>query len=247
MMGAFARRTDQRREGKMDPVARIVVAEDDSNIASLIVSYLEREGYEVAVAHDGIRALELAERLHPDLVVLDLMLPELDGWEVCKRLRQTTDTPILMLTARGEEHDRILGFALGADDYVVKPFSPGELVLRVKAILRRAASASPPHDPVLKRGGLLLDPERHRVVLGDRPIALTETEFRLLQLLMSRPGRVFSRGALLEQIKPSQVVVDRTIDVHIGNLRSKLGNASERQRFIETVRGVGYRFREESP
>lgn len=244
-MSAFAWGTDQRRQTRTESAATIVVAEDDPNIASLVESYLEREGYAVAVAHDGLRALDLAERLHPDLVVLDLMLPDMDGWEVCKRLRQGADTPILMLTARGEEHDRILGLALGADDYVVKPFSPRELVLRVKAILRRAASVAMPPDQTLKSDGLLLDPERRRVSLDDQALSLTDTEFRLLHLLMSRPGRVFTRGALLEQLNPTQVVVERTIDVHIGNLRSKLGKASEQPQFIETVRGVGYRFREE--
>jgi DNA-binding response OmpR family regulator len=172
------------------------------------------------------------------------MLPRIDGWEVCRRLRQSSDVPILILTARGEEMDRVLGLNLCADDYVVKPFSPRELVARVKAILRRGRLGREERGKVLSHEDLVLDLEKHRVNLSGRPISLTPHEFRLLQTLMANPGRVFSREELVGRLYPKQeaVVVDRVVDVHIGKLRQKIEKDPTNPRFILTVRGIGYQF-----
>ena len=169
----------------------ILIAEDDRNIASLVRTYLEQAGFSVLVAHDGRAALELARSRRPIFVILDWMLPGMEGTEICRELRKTSDVPILMLTARGDETDRIVGFAVGADDYVVKPFSPRELVERVKAILRRAGWRDAEPSRVLGLGGLLVEPEKHKVTLGGRPVQLTPSEYKLLQALASHPGRVF--------------------------------------------------------
>jgi DNA-binding response OmpR family regulator len=225
-----------------DPPQTILVAEDDPNIAALVARYLEREGFKALVATDGERALELARR-GPALVVLDLMLPKVDGWEVCRRLRATSDVPIVMLTAREDEADRVAGLVLGADDYVVKPFSPRELVARIKAVLRRAHRPSGPAGPVLEHGALTLDAERHRVTLDGRDVALTPSEFTLLHCLMAAPGRVFSRRQLLDRLHgDGGVVVDRVVDVHVGKLRRKIEADPTHPNYVETVRGVGYRF-----
>jgi DNA-binding response OmpR family regulator len=221
----------------------ILVIEDDRNIASLVAAYLERDGFRVETAGDGVFGLDLARRHRPDLVVLDLMLPGLDGWQVCRELRSGSDVPILMLTARAEELDRLLGYALGTDDYVVKPFSPRELVERVKAILRRVQPRTSNSRTILRGGNLELDTEAHRARLGDQELVLTPVEFRLLEALMRRPGLALSRGALLSHIKTrGEIVVDRVVDVHVGKLRRKIEVDPTHPRYIQTVRGIGYRF-----
>jgi len=231
--------------GSPDSPSPILIVEDDRNIASLVATYLTREGFSTLVAGDGEEAVQLARRHRPRLIILDLMLPKLDGWAVCREVRSHSDVPILMLTARGEEVDRILGFALSADDYVVKPFSPRELVERVKAILRRARPESDTTPGPIAQAGLVLDPAKQKVTRDGRPVALTPSEFRLLQALMTAPGRVFSRQQLLNHLQiRGQTVVDRVIDVHIGKLRQKIETDPARPRFILTVRGTGYRFAE---
>jgi DNA-binding response OmpR family regulator len=220
----------------------ILIAEDDPNIAALVARYLKREGFVPQVALDGHKALAQA-RQGPALVILDLMLPGLDGWEVCRRLRRDSDVPIIMLTAREEEVDRVTGLALGADDYVVKPFSPRELVERVKAVLRRVAPRRQPSPTVLRCGDLTLDTARHRVTLGQSPVSLTPSEFTLLEALMGTPGRVFTRAELLDKLHgTAAMVVDRVVDVHVGKLRKKIEADPARPRYVFTVRGVGYRF-----
>jgi DNA-binding response OmpR family regulator len=220
--------------------------EDDRKTASLVALYLEREGFKTIAAHDGDEALKLAERHKPIFVVLDLMLPKTDGWEVCRTLRRSSEVPILILTAREEEMDRVLGLSLGADDYVVKPFSPRELVARVKAILRRTQSVSREEKNLLSFGPLALDLQKRRVTLNDRPVSLTRFEYNLLSALMASPGRVFSRDELLASLYPSgEAVIDRVIDVHIGKLRQKIEDDISNPRYILTVRGLGYRFADE--
>jgi DNA-binding response OmpR family regulator len=224
----------------------ILIVEDDKKTASLVALYLEREGFQTFLAPDGVQALELAKRHNPALVILDLMLPKLDGWEVCRQLRRTSDVPILMLTARGEEIDRVSGLTLGADDYVAKPFSPRELVARVKAILRRARPEIPQGKNFLSHGKLAIDLEKRKVTLDDHTISLTPHEYRLLQALMSAPGRVFTRSELLDHLYPGgEEVIDRVIDVHIGKLREKIEQDPANPRYILTVRGVGYQFAED--
>jgi DNA-binding response OmpR family regulator len=224
----------------------ILIVEDDTKTASLLALYLEREGYETAVVHDGLRALELARQRHPAFVILDLMLPQLDGWEVCRQLRDFSDVPILMLTARGEEVDRVLGFMIGADDYVVKPFSPRELVERVKAILRRTQSKAVGKLDKLRIGEMILDIQKHKLTLSDRQVTLTPSEFKLLRILMSSPGRLFTREQLLSALYPhGEEVVDRVIDVHIGKLRQKIEADPGNPRYILTIRGFGYQFAED--
>ena len=175
----------------------ILIVEDDKKTASLVALYLEKEGFKTIHAFDGQGALELVKRHHLDFVILDLMLPKVDGWEICSEIRNSSNVPILILTAREEEMDRVLGLSLGADDYVVKPFSPRELVARVKAILCRTRPEPSTGKGLLSHGGLLLDLEKRKVTLNDRPISLTSFEFMLLQALMASPGRVFSRDELL--------------------------------------------------
>lgn len=224
----------------------ILIVEDDKKTASLVAMYLEREGYRTVVAHDGSQALELARLHKPMFVILDLMLPVLDGWEVCRYLRQTSDVPILMLSAREEEVDRVSGLTLGADDYVVKPFSPRELVARVKAILRRGRLERSQSNVVLSRGDLVLDVEKRKVTLKGNPVVLTPHEFNILQSLMSIPGRVFTRDELLSRLYPREevTVIDRVVDVHIGKLRQKIENDPSNPIYVLTVRGVGYQFAE---
>lgn len=226
----------------------ILVVEDDRKTANLVSLYLEKEHFEALYASDGEQALELARQHQPGLIILDLMLPKLDGIDVCRRIRTESDVPILMLTAKDEELDRVLGLSLGADDYMVKPFSPRELVARVKAILRRANQDFPGAQRPLSFQGLLLDPVRRKVTLDGRPISLTLSEYELLKALMEAPGRVFSRDELLTRLYPEgEAVVDRVIDVHIGKLREKIEDSTARPRYILTVRGMGYRFAEGDP
>lgn len=221
----------------------ILIVEDDKKTASLIAVYLEREGFITLPASDGQQALSLAERHQLLFVILDLMLPKVDGWELCRTLRQNSDVPILILTAREEEMDRIQGLSLGADDYVVKPFSPRELVARVKAIMRRVRpeAATPTH--ILSYGDLVFDHQRRKVSIAGKPVSLTPLEFKLLQALISARGRVFSREELLRAIYPSgEAVIDRVIDVHVGKLRHKLESDPSAPQYILTVRGLGYQF-----
>ena len=228
--------------------APILIIEDDAKTAALIALYLEKEGYRTLVAYDGETALQMAQKQRPMFVVLDLMLPRLDGWEVCRRLRKTSEVPILILTAKDEEVDRVAGLTLGADDYVVKPFSPRELVARVRAILRRAQSRPAAEaTPVLSYRGLVLDPEKQKVTLNGQRIELTHHEFTLLRVLMAAPGRVFSRDELLASLYPNResIVIDRVVDVHIGKIRQKLEKDPTNPAFILTVRGSGYRFAED--
>ncbi len=223
--------------------AKILIVEDDKNTANLVATYLQKEGFSVLVENDGEKGLQTARVKQPNLVILDLMLPNIDGLEICRRLRSESNLPILMLTAREEEIDRVLGFSLGADDYVVKPFSPRELVERVKAILRRAQPAPEAEVKLLSCGQLQLDPEKHKVTLGDKVIYLTTSEYKLLYILMISPGRVFSRAELLRHFyEQEEAVIERVIDVHINKLRQKIEFDSGHPIFIETVRGFGYRF-----
>jgi DNA-binding response OmpR family regulator len=221
----------------------VLIVEDDRNTAALVATYLEREGFSTVVVHDGGQAIEIAGACDPVFVILDVMLPNMDGRDICRTLRKSSDVPVLILTAREEELDRVAGLAMGADDYVVKPFSPRELVERVKAILRRSRTAAPAVSPVLSFAGLELDPEKHRVARDGKLIALTSWEYKLLHALMSSPGRAFSREELLNQCyQNSEAVIERVIDVHIGKLRQKIEDDPAQPRFVLTVRGHGYRF-----
>ena len=223
----------------------ILIVEDDQNTSSLVETYLQKEGFSTLAAFDGERALAIARRQKLAFVILDIMLPKMDGWEICRELRKVSDVPILMLTAREEEIDRILGLSLGADDYVVKPFSPRELVERVKAILRRTESRPAQEDQVLSHGGLVLDPVKYKVTMNGEPVSLTTSESKLLQTLMASPGRVFSREALLDRFyEHGETVIDRVIDVHVGKLRQKIEENPAKPKMIQTVRGFGYRFAE---
>ncbi len=223
--------------------SRILVVEDETDLAELVAFNLRAAGHDVSVVHDGHAALAEIQRAQPDLLVLDVMLPDLSGVEVCRRLRRSPDTarlPVLMLTARSDEVDRIVGFEVGADDYVPKPFSPRELVLRVESILRRTIPASEVGgQQVIALGELTIDVPAHRVEVQGKEVLLTALEFRLLLDLASRAGRVQSRDALLERVWGySPNVETRTVDTHVKRLREKLGAGAAR---IETVRGVGYR------
>lgn len=230
----------------MDPASTktILIIEDDPNTAALVALYLEREGFIPVTAGDGETGVDLAGRHRPDLIILDLMLPKMDGWEVCRRLRRQTEIPIIMLTARGEEIDKVAGLTLGADDYVVKPFSPRELVARVKAVLRRAARQGAGSETLFSHAGVHLDIEKRRLSVDGHPVSLTPHEYALLEALLSVPGRVFTRDELLNRIYPrgEAVVIERVVDVHIGKLRQKIEPDPSKPRYILTVRGVGYRF-----
>ncbi len=214
---------------------RILLVEDDPKTRETVALYLQREGYEVATAEDGVRALDVAREVDPHLVVLDLMLPRLDGLQVCRALRENGDTAIIMVTARSTEEDKLTGLDLGADDYVTKPFSPRELMARVRAVLRRAAE-----EDVVEAGELRLDRLRREVRVRDVPVAVTPTEFRLLDALARAPGRTFTRQELVERaLGEDYDGLDRTVDVHVMNLRKKLGEAGK---VLVTVFGVGYKF-----
>jgi phosphate regulon transcriptional regulator PhoB len=221
---------------------KVLVVDDEESVRELIELYLTKEGFEVIPAKDGKEALRLNGEHHPDLIVLDLMLPGLDGWEVCKQIRSGSRVPIIMLTARAEEVDRVVGLELGADDYVVKPFSPREMVARVKAVLRRG-SAGPDEQETLTFPGLRIDRTQHRLEVDGEDVHLTPTEFRLLWCLASQPGRVFSRAELLDKIWGYDSESDaRTVDVHIKRLRQKTRAAEKRSFAITTVWGLGYKF-----
>ena len=227
------------------PQGPILVVDDDAKILRLVRTYLEREGFRVIEAQDGRSALAAIGLEAPALVILDIMLPEVDGLAVIKAVRRTDRTPIVVLSALGAADDRISGLAAGADDYVPKPFSPAELVLRVKRVLERASGAAfgSPREEPLQHGELLVDRERHEVRIADRQIELTRVEFRLLTALLEAGGRVLSRDRLLDVVYGDEglEILDRTIDVHIRRLRDKLGDDPDNPRYVATVRGVGYR------
>lgn len=231
-------------------MSRILVVDDDPQIVRLVRSYLEQAGFTVTTAADGEDALHQVRTARPDLVVLDLMLPGRDGLEVTRTVRRDgalATLPILMLTARVEDIDRILGLELGADDYVTKPFNPREIVARVKAILRRAQAAPAPSQPVISLFGLTLDPNAHTLTRAGQGIDLTPSEFDVLHLLMRQPGRAFSRAQLIDEaLGRDYEGLERTVDSHIKNLRRKLEADPGRPRLIETVFGVGYRFAADS-
>jgi len=234
-------------------VTRILVVDDETALVELVKSYLEREQYEVLTAADGRTALDLAGAAEVDLVVLDVMLPVLDGIEVCRQLRQFSDAYVIMLTARAEEIDKLLGLTVGADDYLTKPFSPRELVARIKALLRRPRQTStalyrhtetPDEAPAPQHWDeLTIDEAQHEVTLHGQPVELTAREFALLLALARHPGRVFTRAQLLERVWGDAYYDDHVVDVHIGNLRKKLEADAAHPQYLETVRGVGYRFR----
>jgi DNA-binding response OmpR family regulator len=223
----------------------ILVVEDDRAIARLVRDYLEGAGFAVLLARDGEAALQTARSTNPDLVVLDLGLPGRDGLDVTRELRRSSAVPIVVVTARGDETDRIVGLELGADDYVVKPFSPKELVARVRAVLRRA-EAAPPAAEVIRVADLELDIPRLRATVGDRPVDLTPTEFQLLATLARQPGRVFTRGQLLAAVHGVTFEsYERAIDAHVKNIRGKIEPNPGSPRYVQTVYGVGYRFADE--
>jgi two-component system alkaline phosphatase synthesis response regulator PhoP len=224
---------------------RILVVDDEDAIVQLITYNLKRAGYDVISASNGEDALNLARTERPDLIILDLMLPGMDGFDVCREIRKERDTPILMLTARGEEIDRVIGFELGADDYVVKPFSPRELVGRVKAILRRSRKEAAPEqgDETLTFGPLSINFVTYEVTRDGRRIDLTPTEYQILKVLAQHPGRVFTRDELVDRVMGPDFYGDvRTIDVHIRHLRAKIEANPSEPELIETVRGAGYKF-----
>jgi len=220
---------------------KVLVVDDDVKTVELVKLYLERDGYQVLSAYDGIEALHLARESSPDLIVLDLMLPDIDGLEVCRVLRNESDVPIIMLTARTTDQDKLTGLGLGADDYVTKPFSPKVLAARVWAVLRRLPGERGPEE--IKRGELSMNFTKHEAWFADKPLNLTSVEFKLLGVLAKEPGRVFTRASLIEEALGYDFEgFDRTIDVHILNLRRKLETDPSHPRFIKTVYGVGYKF-----
>jgi DNA-binding response OmpR family regulator len=224
--------------------SRVLIVEDDPNVAEVVARYLEREGYQVATAADGAEGLKMALSDLPDLVVLDLMLPSVGGLEVCRRLREVAPVPVIMLTARGEEADRIAGLELGADDYVAKPFSPRELTARVRAVLRRATShlAVPDEPAVLRADGLEVDVVAHEARVNGELVALTAKEFDLLAHLMRNPRKAFRREQLLEDVWGFNFGDTSTVTVHIRRLREKIETDPSAPRYVATVWGVGYRF-----
>ena len=225
--------------------AHVLVAEDDEMQAELIRRSLLAEGHTATVVHDGRAALDAARRLAPDLIVLDLMLPVIDGFGVCRVLRRDEDIPVVMLTARSEEDDVLLGLELGADDYITKPFSPRELMARIRTVLRRSgrgAAADRPEDPVLRAGGLAVDPVRHEVRCDGAPVECTPAEFEILLAMVAEPERVFSRRQLLEVTRGTdRASTERAVDVHIMNLRRKIEADPRRPVRLLTVFGVGYK------
>ncbi|NWF81273.1 MAG: response regulator transcription factor [Chloroflexi bacterium] len=225
--------------------ATILIVDDEQPIVDLVASYLTAEGFAVERAFDGPSALTLARSIRPDLVILDVMLPGLDGIEVCRRLHQETAVYVLMLTARTDEVDKLIGLSVGADDYLTKPFSPRELVARVKAILRRARAPleKVAERPVLQFGAISIDPERREVQHRGAQVELTPREFDLLYAMASHPGRVFTREELLRRVwGPDFAGIDRVVDVHVGTLRRKLEEDPTGPPLVQTVRGVGYKF-----
>ncbi len=222
---------------------RVLVVDDDEKTVELVKLYLNRDGYRVLTAYDGTEALRLARESHPDLIVLDLMLPGIDGLKVCQTLRDESDVPIIMLTARTRDEDKLTGLGIGADDYVTKPFSPKELAARVRAVLRRLPGERGPAE--IKRGKVSVNFAKHEASIDGKPLRLTPIEFKLLGNLIKEPGKVFSRADLIEKaLGYDYKGYDRTIDVHILNLRRKLEPDPSHPRYIKTVYGAGYKFSE---
>ena len=221
---------------------KIMVVDDEPRLVSVVKAYLEQEGFEVSTASNGQEALFAARGAKPDLIILDVMMPEMDGYEFMRQHRKEAETPVILLTAKVEEDDKVIGLELGADDYVTKPFRPRELVARVRAVLRRSGQTRP-RAPVLRSADITLDRERHTVEVGDRYVELTPSEFDLLAALMTVPGRAYSRLELLDLIQGvAYEGYERTIDVHIKNLRSKIEPEPKEPTYILTVYSVGYRF-----
>jgi DNA-binding response OmpR family regulator len=224
----------------------ILIIEDDPKISDLLKLYCEQEGYRAISSETGPSGLELARQVNPDLILLDRMLPGMEGLDVLRQLRQTHQTPVLILSAKSDEIERVVGLELGADDYISKPFSPKEVMARIKAVLRRGQSINRKDSPI-SIGELEMNAEKMTVTLDHKSIALSVLEFKLLHLLASNPGRVYSRDQLMDSLYDSKgLVYDRTIDAHIKNLRKKLGDKPKTPRFIESVFGVGYKFKEQS-
>ena len=224
--------------------SKVLIIEDDPDVVELTRLYLTRDGHKVLTAADGIEGLRLAEQAAPDLIVLDLMLPGLDGIEICRRIREESEVPIVMLTARVEEEDRLAGLESGADDYVTKPFSPRELAARVRAVLRRAARDAEDRGPAeVSYEEITVDTRLHRAAVNRKPLSLTRTEFRLLVTFLREPGRVFTREEIIDKVYGYDFEgFDRAVDSHIYNLRRKLNVASDDSRYIHTIYGMGYRF-----
>ena len=222
---------------------RILIVDDDNNIAELISLYLTKECFETMIVHDGEEALRVFPEFKPNLVLLDLMLPGMDGYQVCREMRAQSPVPIIMLSAKGEVFDKVLGLELGADDYLVKPFSPRELVARARALLRRVHADSEPQREVLEFGELTIDVSGHKVMVSGKEIDLTASEFKLLTTLSRYPGRVYSRMELVEKVLGYDFEgYERTIDSHVKNLRAKIGDNPRNPKWLHTVHGVGYRF-----
>ncbi|HTX78300.1 MAG TPA: response regulator transcription factor [Longilinea sp.] len=223
----------------------IMVVDDKASVRTLVREYLVEEGFRVVAAENGLNALSVARQEKPDLILLDIMMPEMGGYEFIREYRKEHNTPIILLTAKLEESDKVLGLELGADDYVTKPFGMRELLARIRAVLRRTEQAEP-QSTILRASDIVLDKDNHTVNVGSREVELTPSEFDLLAILMASPGRVYSRLDLLEKLQGTSFEgMARTIDVHIRNLRSKIEPDSENPRYIETIFGVGYRFRSE--
>jgi DNA-binding response OmpR family regulator len=221
---------------------KILLIEDENKIARTLRLYLEQAGYRVATVNDGALAMPAFRREQPDLVILDLMLPHVDGWKLCGQMRQTSAVPIIMLTARSEETDRVVGLELGADDYVTKPFSPREVLARVRAVLRRTQGAMEPAR-VIRTSDVVIDLDRYEVTVGGRPLELTRHELLLFSALAQSPGRVYTRLQLLDQLDEAAYTgYERVIDQHIKNLRAKLGDDARQPRYLATVYGVGYKW-----
>lgn len=224
-------------------MARILVVDDEPKIRTIVTSYLRQEGFDVSEANDGPSAVAKAERLDPDVIILDVMLPGFDGIEALRQIRTRSDVYVIMLTARSEETDKLIGLSVGADDYVTKPFSARELVARVKAVLRRSRTGGETTPETLAIGDLSLDHAKRTVTVAGSPVELTALEFDLLAALMGAPDRVYSRGQLIEKVWGWDFFGDeRIVDVHIRKIRQKLGDDPTDPRYIATVRGVGYRF-----
>jgi DNA-binding response OmpR family regulator len=237
---------DKYLEPDRMPKRKILIVDDETLITDSLEYSFQQEGFQVVVAHDGYQALELAQDERPDLIVLDIWLPGIDGWEVCRQIRQKSTAPIIMLTARGQELDRVLGLELGADDYLPKPFSFRELLARVRAIFRRIDfEAVPQTTQQIQIGDVRLDPAAHKIFKRDQELTLTQKEYDLLHTLMARAGAVVSRAELLDQVWGVDWLGDtRTLDVHIRWVREKVEEIPSQPRYIQTVRGVGYRFAE---
>ena len=225
---------------------KILVVDDELDIEKVVRAYLEQAGFRVVTASDGQQALAAFRHEKPDLVVLDLNLPKMDGLDVCRAIRREGNTPVIMLTARVEETDKLIGLEIGADDYIVKPFSPREVVARVRTVLRRSTSAAPDQPTLITIGDLTIDPLKHAVHLASRTIDLTPMEFNLLHVMASQPGRAFSRMDLLDAVQGEAYEgYERSIDVHIKNLRQKLGDEPRNPTYVLTVYGIGYKFNED--